>query len=209
MSLLLLLIIGLGTGLSGAMIPGPLFLFTVSESLKKDSSVGLRIAFGHILIEAVFVACIFIGFKNFLSSQVFMGLVSKVGGGAMIGMGILLLRSAKNMRLIMDKKVDFDYGSLAGGAFFSIISPGFLIWWTTIGLSVILQSLLFGLTGFMMVAVGHWLADIGWHWFVSDFVHKGKVYMNDHQYHGIIRFLAVGLIVTGIYFLTDNLGTKI
>lgn len=201
--------IGLGTGLSGAMIPGPLFLFTVSESLKKDSTVGIRIAFGHILIEAVFVACIFIGFKNLLSSEAFMGLVSKVGGVAMIGMGILLMKGAKDMHLTMNKKVDFDYGSLAGGAFFSIISPGFLIWWTTIGLSVILQSLLFGLMGFLMVALGHWLADIGWHWFVSDFVHKGKVYLKDRHYHNIIRFLALGLMATGIYFLMRNLGGKI
>jgi threonine/homoserine/homoserine lactone efflux protein len=106
----------------------------------------------------------------------------------------------------MDKKVDFDYGSLAGGAFFSIISPGFLIWWTTIGLSVILKSLLFGFMGFTMVALGHWLADISWHWFVSDFVHKGKVYLKDHHYHAIIRCLAIGLIATGIYFLMNNLG---
>ena len=209
MSFILLLIIGLGTGLSGAMIPGPLFLFTVSESLKKDSTVGLRIAFGHILIEAIFVACIFFGFKGLLSSPAFMGLVAKVGGVALIGMGILLVKGAKDMRLIMDKRVDFDYGSLAGGAFFSIVSPGFLIWWTTIGLSVILQSLLFGLTGFMMVALGHWLADIGWHWFVSDFVHKGKVYLKDRQYQNIIRFLALGLIAAGIYFLLKKLGGKI
>ena len=138
-----------------------------------------------------------------------MGLVAKVGGVALIGMGILLVKGAKDMRLIMDKRVDFDYGSLAGGAFFSIVSPGFLIWWTTIGLSVILQSLLFGLTGFMMVALGHWLADIGWHWFVSDFVHKGKVYLKDRQYQNIIRFLALGLIAAGIYFLLKKLGGKI
>ncbi|OGX35714.1 MAG: hypothetical protein A3C36_03165 [Omnitrophica WOR_2 bacterium RIFCSPHIGHO2_02_FULL_52_10] len=209
MSFILLLIIGLGTGLSGAMIPGPLFLFTVSEALKKDSAVGLRIALGHILIEVVFVACIFFGFKNLLSSQAFMGLVAKVGGVAMIVMGILLVKGAKDMHLIMDKKVDFDYGSLAGGAFFSIVSPGFLIWWTTIGLAVILQSLLFGLMGFMMVALGHWLADIGWHWFVSDFVHKGKVYLKDRQYHNTIRFLALGLVATGIYFLMRNFGGNV
>jgi len=69
---LLLFIIGLGTGLSGAMIPGPLFLYTFSQSLKKDMTVGLRIAFGHILIEALFVIFIFVGFRNFLSSEAFM-----------------------------------------------------------------------------------------------------------------------------------------
>lgn len=201
MSLLLLFMIGLGTGLSGAMIPGPLFLFTCSQSLKKDAAVGLRIAFGHILIEIIFVALIFIGFKNFLSSEMFMRVVSVVGGIGLVGMGFILLKGVGQMSLSVDKGIEFDYGSLIGGAFFSIISPGFLIWWTTIGFSVIIKSLLYGFTGLVMVALGHWLADLGWHWFVSFFVHKGKRYLKDRTYQNMIRLLAFGLIATGVYFL--------
>lgn len=167
-------------------------------------AVGLRIAFGHILIEAVFVAFIFLGFRNFLSSEIFMRVVTGVGGIALVGMGVLLLKGVSRMSLTVKKEVEFDYGSFAGGAFFSIISPGFLIWWTTIGFSVILKSLLFGLMGFVMVALGHWVADLGWHWFVSYFVHRGKYYLKDRPYHRIIRLLALGLIVTGIYFLMNN-----
>jgi len=200
----MLFIIGVGTGLSGAMIPGPLFLFTCSQSLKKDSAVGLRIAFGHILIEIVFVALIFIGFRSFLASEAFMRFVSVVGGIALIGMGFILLRGVKHMSLAVKEGIESDYGSVVGGAFFSIISPGFLIWWTTIGFSVILKSLLFGLLGFMMVALGHWLADFGWHWFVSHFVHKGKSYLKDRTYQGLIRILAIGLIAIGITFLMNN-----
>jgi len=203
-SLILLFLIGLGTGLSGAMIPGPLFLFTCSQSLKKDSAVGLRIALGHILIEIIFVALIFIGFKNFLSSETFMRIVSVIGGIALFGMGIILLRSAARMSLSVERGIDFDYGSLIGGAFFSIISPGFLIWWTTIGFSVIMKSLLYGFMGLAVVALGHWLADLGWHWFVSFFVHKGKCYLKDRTYQNAIRLLALGLMATGAYFLIYN-----
>lgn len=206
MNPLIFFMVGLGTGLSGAMIPGPLFLFTVSASLKKDAMVGLRIALGHIMIEALFVALIFFGFKNFLSSKAFMHAISSIGGGALIVMGILLLKGAKNMTLTVNKEIDFDYGSLTGGAFYSIISPGFLVWWTTIGMSVMLKSLLFGFWGVAMVAAGHWLADIGWHWFVSHFVHKGKFYLKDRQYQGIMRLLAVSLILTGVYFFENNFG---
>lgn len=202
MIFILLFIIGVGTGLSGAMIPGPLFLFTVSEALKKDTAVGLRIAIGHIIIEAIFVVLIFLGFRNFLSSEMFMQVVSGIGGVGMIGMGIILFRGVTRMSLAVSDGVQFDYGSILGGAFFSIISPGFLIWWTTIGFSVILKSLVFGLTGLAMVALGHWAADIGWHWSVSFFVHKGKNYLQDRPYHGVIRLLAVGLIATGTYFFS-------
>jgi len=200
-NLFLLFLIGLGTGLSGAMIPGPLFLFTCSQSLKKDTAVGLRIALGHIFIEIIFVALIFIGFKSFLSSETFMRVVSAIGGIALFGMGIILLRNAARMSLSVERGIEFDYGSVIGGAFFSVISPGFLIWWTTIGFSVIMKSLIYGFMGLAMVALGHWLADLGWHWFVSFFVHKGKCYLQDQTYQNAIRLLAFGLIATGVYFL--------
>jgi len=203
-SLIVFFLIGLGTGLSGAMIPGPLFLFTCSQSLKKDMTVGLRIALGHIFIEIIFVTCIFIGFKNFLASELFMRVVSTVGGIGLSGMGFILFRGAGQMSLSVEKEVEFDYGSLIGGAFFSIISPGFLIWWTTIGFSVIMKSLLYGFMGLVMVALGHWLADLGWHWFVSFFVCKGKCYLKDRTYQNIIRLLAFGLITAGAYFLFCN-----
>jgi len=182
------------------MIPGPLFLFTVSESVKKDSAVGLRIAIGHIFIEAVFVALIFLGFKNFLTSEILMRIVSGIGGIALIGMGIILFRDVSRMSLTVKKGVEFDYGSFAGGAFFSIISPGFLIWWATIGLSVVLKSLVFGFFGLAVMALGHWMADIAWHWFVSFFVHKGRYHLHDKAYRGIMCLLAWGLIATGAYF---------
>lgn len=200
MSFIFLFVIGLGTGLSGAMIPGPLFLFTVSESIKKDSAVGLRIAIGHILIEAIFVALIFLGFKSVLTSEIFMRVVSGFGGMALIGMGFILLRGIKCMSFTKRSGVTFDYGSIAGGAFFSIVSPGFLIWWSTIGVSVVLKSLTFGLVGLAMAAVGHWTADIGWHWFVSYLVHREKNCLKDGIYRGILRLLAFGLMATGVYF---------
>ena len=164
-------------------------------------AVGLRIAFGHILIEALFVVLIFIGFKNYLSSEVFMQVVTMIGGFGLIGMGIILLRGVRRMSLEVSQGIDFDYGSVIGGAFFSIISPGFLIWWTTIGFSVILKSLQHGVSGVALLALGHWSADLGWHWFVSYFVNRGKCYLKDKTYQRMISVLSIGLIAMAIYFL--------
>ena len=130
-----------------------------------------------------------------------MRIVSGLGGIGLVGMGVILLRGVPRMSLSVGEGIESDYGSMMGGAFFSLISPGFLIWWTTIGFSIILKSLAFGLMGLVMVALGHWIADIGWHWFVSYFVHKGKSYLGDRPYRGIVSFLALGLIITGAYFL--------
>lgn len=204
MELGILFLIGLGTGLSGAVVPGPLFLFTVSQALKKNTAVGLRIACGHIIIEAVFVIFIFFGFKDHLTSSSFLRIVSGLGGAALIGMGIVLMKGAARMTLTVKEKVDFSYGDVTGGAFFSVISPGFLIWWATIGFAVVVKSLMLGLAGLAMAALGHWLADIAWHWFVAYFIHKGKYYIKDGAYRMIVRFLAFGLFITGVLFLTNG-----
>jgi len=85
----------------------------------------------------------------------------------------------------------------AGGVFFSAISPGFLIWWATIGVSTTIRALLSGVVGVLALMLGHWVADLIWHWFLSYAVDKGKVYLNDRWYQNIIRFLSILLAVLG------------
>lgn len=200
MNLFFIFIGGILTGLSGSMIPGPLFLFTVSESLKKDAKVGFKIALGHILIEGLLIILIFIGLKDFIQLQVFIKTISIVGGIALVGMGIILIRKVPRMKLSPQGEVDFDYGMVAGGVFFSAVSPGFFIWWATIGASVFLQALLSGIIGLIVLALGHWLADFVWHGFISFSVNKGKQYLSDLLYQRIMRGLAFGLMAMGVYF---------
>ncbi|MFC1645926.1 LysE family transporter [Candidatus Omnitrophota bacterium] len=201
MNLFFLFMGGILTGLSGTMIPGPLFLFTVSESLKKDSKVGIKIVLGHIIVEALLIIFILIGLRDFLQSPIFIRTVSIVGSIALMGMGFILIRKTSKMSLSANQKVNFNYGVVSGGAFFSVVSPGFIIWWVTIGASVFIQALLSGIIGLVVLALGHWLADIVWHWFISYSVNKGKQYLNDSLYRRIMRILSFGLIAMGIFFL--------
>ncbi|MFC1709584.1 LysE family transporter [Candidatus Omnitrophota bacterium] len=203
MSLFFLFIGGVLTGLSGAMIPGPLFLFTVSESLKKDSKVGLKIVLGHILIEGLLIVLIVIGLKDFLRSTLFIKSVSIVGALALAGMGLMLLRKSSQMSLSPKKQFSSDYGVVTGGFIFSAASPGFFIWWATIGASVFLQALLSGIIGLVILTLGHWLADFAWHWFLSYSINRGKQYLNDLLYQRIMRALALGLMLMGVYFLVQ------
>ena len=119
----------------------------------------------------------------------------------MIVMGLVVIFKANQMRLSETKEnINFTYGALAGGAFFSIISPGFLIWWATIGASLLLQAFLLGLLGVAVFTVGHWSADIGWYWFVSYSIDKGKRFLSDRSFQTIMKALALMLIILGVYF---------
>ena len=202
MNLIPLFFTGIAIGLSGAMIPGPLTLFTVSEVLKSNRFAGLKILSGHIVFEFVLILIIILGLKKFVNYGYFLSAVSMIGGMALIAMGVLLVLKAPGMRAISnDGAAGFNKGLFLGGVFFSVISPGFLIWWATIGLSTLIRALLYGVMGAVVLTLGNWLAVSAWQWIVSCAVDKGKGYLNDRAYRNTIRFFAVVLMVLGIHFV--------
>jgi len=205
MELLFVLLTGFTLGISGAMIPGPLTLYAISEVLKTSKSAGVKIIIGHIIVEGILAVVILQGFQRFITNSVFLLWVSGIGAVALMIMGCLLLLYARAMTIPSSQaQHSFSHGLIFGGIFFSAISPGFLIWWATIGLSSIMKSLLLGFSGLVVIMFGHWLADILWYGFLSYAVERGKMYLSDRSYQNIIRFFACMLILLGVFFSISN-----
>ena len=202
MNLFFVLFMGFTIGLSGAMIPGPFTLFTASEVLKSNRFAGFKTVLGHIIFEFILIVAIFLGFQKALINERFLLSVSIIGGSAFIIMGGLLFLKAGQMK-ISNIKTDsgFNKGLVLGGIFFSIVSPGFLVWWATIGFSTIVKVALLGIINVIALVLGHWLADILWYGFLSYAIEKGRVYLNDRLYQNIIRFLSILLVILGVHFL--------
>src|SRR3989338_8536382 len=152
--------LGLSTGLSGAMIPGPLFLYTVSAAFHEGQMAGVKIAVGHLLLEAMFATLVIMGLRDLLVSQAFRTSVVWVGSAGLVVMGGLILRHVRQLSLARKADVAFAWGPVLGGMVFSLVSPGFFIWWATIGASVFLQGAWRGGEGMAMVGLGHAVADL-------------------------------------------------
>ena len=175
---------------------------TISEVLKQNRFAGFKIISGHIILEFVFISIILLGFQKFLSHNNFLLAVSIIGGSALIIMGAILLLTASKMKLSSIKtNSGFNKGLVIGGIFFSIISPGFLVWWATIGVSTVMRALSFGILGVIILTLGHWSADVFWYGFLSFAVDKGKAYLNDKSYQNVMKFFSVLLIILGLFFL--------
>ena len=198
MELALLFGVGFSTGLSGAMIPGPLFLYTVSEAFRQGQWAGIKVTIGHLLLEACFVLIVVVGLRDWLASAAFRHVVAWVGGISLIVMGALVLRQVRGLSLARQARVTFRWGAVLGGAFFSVVSPGFILWWSTIGAAVLLQGMLKGTGGIVAVALGHAVADLLWYWLVALSIERGRTYCTDQVYRGIMGALACCLIVLGI-----------
>jgi threonine/homoserine/homoserine lactone efflux protein len=204
MTYLTLLFLGVTVGLSGAMLPGPLLLFTVDRVLKHDMKEGMKVVAGHAIIEAVMIALVLGGLSTFWRSQAVIRTISLLGGGALIVVGALMVRNAPRYKLpfeIEAREERFRYGALLGGIFFSAFNPTFPLWWGTIGASLLSRALLAGGIGLVVLVIGHWLSDVIWYATVSFTVARGRQIMKKRTYVTAVRILGTILVCFGGYFL--------
>ena len=81
---------GFVVALSGALIPGPLLLFTITQTMKNTSKyAGLLAGLGHCTVEAFIIIVIILGLTQLFDSILFQFLVNIIGGIALIVFGIL------------------------------------------------------------------------------------------------------------------------
>ncbi len=117
-------------------------------------------------------------------------------------MGVILILKAPGMKIERgDSLPKFKKGLFVGGFVFSGISPGFFVWWATIGISTIVVALSRGFIGVIVLMIGHWLADLVWLGSLSFAVDKGKKHLSERLYHNILRFFACALVTLGIILI--------
>ncbi len=196
----ILLSIGFVVGISGAVMPGPLLIYTIQESLKKGKWVGALVILGHALVEVFVFLLLALGMLSFFSSQEFVRAASIIGGAALM---IMAFDSAKDLNSKTDLKIKKrPYGLVMGGIIYTAVNPGFPIWWLTAGTRLLMEGYSqLGLPGMVIVLIGHWGADLGWFLFVSLTASKSERFLFEKGwYKGIRLGLAALLAVIGIYF---------
>lgn len=200
--MLSILVNSLLIGYSGAMMPGSLLTYTIDKSLSHGKRSGLIISLGHALLELLLTVLLLLGLGPVLATvpaQIFVGLA---GGLVLLWMAYGMINSVLKGTLAVPtgntaKKA--DKGMLLSGAVISASNPYFIIWWTAVGLSLMLSAWSqFGLLGVAVFYIGHILADITWYTFLSVLIAKTRNFMNLKAYRAII--LCLGLLL--VYFST-------
>jgi len=94
---------------------------------------------------------------------------------------------------------------IAAGALLSLGNPYFFLWWATIGLGLVTQSLnTLGRPGVPIFYAGHLLSDFVWYSFVAGAIAFGKDHLSDPLYKGLIVICALALLFFGFRFLRDG-----
>jgi len=156
--------------LSGVMMPGPMFAVTLAKSYKSPWA-GAHISLGHAVIEVPLILLIYFGFAQFFHNSIVQLVLSLLGGGMVLWLGIGMFRARAD---VVQVGKDLPYSAFTAGILTSGLNPFFLVWWATIGSLLIMRFLDFGIVGLTVFIVVHWLCDLVWLSFVSQLVYKTR-----------------------------------
>ena len=190
MSLLTFLFEAVLISLSGVMAPGPITAVTVGKG-NESPHAGALVAIGHGIVEFPLMISIHYGFGYLLNLFYVEAVVALVGGLFLLVMGVGMLRGIKRFEV---SSSEYTYSPLVAGIVLSLGNPYFLIWWATVGAALILRSVSFGMLGFLIFALLHWLCDFLWSYFLSALSFKGGRFLGK-------RFQKVVFAMSGVFLL--------
>lgn len=182
------------------MMPGPVLTVTISESARRGFWAGPLITLGHGLLETLLLALLMLGFSSFFQSSLVIGTIGIIGALALWGFAFLMLKGLRGLSLELSARQQGGTNPVMAGAITSLANPYWTVWWATIGLGYLFISAAFGLTGVIIFFIGHISADLLWYSAVSFFVWKGRKFISDKVYRGIIFCCALMLLAFGGYF---------
>ena len=181
--------------LSGVLMPGPVTAVCVARGAKSPHA-GALVSLGHGVIEFPLMAVIFLGARAlFQLVPVRIG-IGLAGGLVLLGMGIGMLKDYKKVAAPEEDLDSKARSPLLAGLFLSAANPYFLVWWATAGAALIDKSIAFGLLGFLVLAVSHWLCDFAWFYFLSALSFRGGRFFGRKLQQGV--FIICGIIL--LYF---------
>ncbi|MDD3618689.1 MAG: LysE family transporter [Desulfobulbaceae bacterium] len=191
--------------LSGALMPGPLLTVTVSESTRRGAGAGPLMILGHGILELTLVLALLAGLAPLLNRDGVFVVIALAGSAILLWMSVSMFRSVAGLSLSLDEHNGGGRNLVLAGILFSLANPYWLIWWASIGLGYILHSVKFGVPGVAAFFTGHILADLGWYALISFGVAKGRNYLSDRLYRGLIMGCAGFLVLFSCYFFYSGI----
>ena len=185
---------------SGVMSPGPLFAANVMYGLREGKISGIKMAMGHTIVEFPLILLLGVGFFSIESIPEIRTIITILGAIGLFGFAILQIRSVTKQEFSLETKS--GQGPFMAGILLSALNPFFIIWWLTIGLVLISESIQnFGIIGIVILFLFHIWMDYAWLFTIAIFSSKAKNYLSKRNFKMIIIGLSVVLIYFGIDFV--------
>ena len=187
---------------SGVMSPGPLFAANVFYGLKGGVKTGLKMAYGHTVVELPLVILLGIGVFSLEAIPEFRTYIAVIGAlGLFAFAGIQLKQILKNK---LDTITEPRHGPFLAGVLLSALNPFFIIWWLTIGFKLISDALIiWSFWGILIMFVLHIWMDYAWLSSTALVSSRISKILSNRTFKLLVIGLSIVLIYFGITFLID------
>lgn len=182
--------------LSGVIAPGALTALTVGNG-SRDPRAGMLIAIGHGIVEFPLMIAVLFGFGYLMHYPLVKPAIGLFGGLFLLYMGVSMLRTAWN-GVELEENVRTP---VLGGIVLSIGNPYFLLWWGTIGATLITQSTQFGAGGIALFMVAHWFCDFVWLALLAFLAYRGQRLVGSNFQRWVFAVSGVFLLFFGGSFI--------
>ena len=191
--------------MSGVLMPGPLFAVTIQKAYQRKTA-GALIAVGHAIVEFPLMFAILFVLSQFTIPSFIQVAVMLIGGFLMVLMGVQTYLKRNKTE---EAPASSTRESVLAGVYTTAVNAGFIIWWLTVGTTLILNARLFGLVGFSLFAGVHWLCDLSFYTVIALAIFKSQQLWsqrwNQRVRIGITLFCVAVFIGFGAYFLGSAL----
>src|SRR5574337_426110 len=181
---------------SGVLAPGPLFTSNVAYGIRGGWKSGIKVAYGHTLVELPLVILIGIGAVSLNAFPFFREYVSILGAISLFIFAGLQIRSSVKKSTLENMP---KHGPFFIGIVLSALNPFFLIWWLGIGFKLISDALLsYSFIGIGIVFGLHIWMDYAWLGAVGFLSSRGKTILSTKNYKIFMIALSGILFYFGI-----------
>ena len=187
---------------SGVMSPGPLFVANVFYGAKGGASAGLKMSYGHTVVELPLIILLGLSALSLETIPQFRIIIAILGSiGLFLFAGIQIKSVFKSKTTLTNQT---KYSPFFAGILFSALNPFFIIWWFTIGFKLISDSLfLWSFWGIAILFALHIWMDYAWLTSTAYLSSRGSRFLSNKNYRFFIFGLSLVLIYFGITFITD------
>lgn len=197
---------------SGVFSPGPLFFVNLFYGSKYGSIMGLKIAVGHTLVEFPLLVLLFYGISKFSSMSIsdsdILKIIGIVGGVFMIFFSFIQVYPVIKNKSLETNNQNSRYAiknAILVGMIFTGLNPFFLVWWSTIGLKLVSDSVNnFGyLSGIILLFFSHIWMDYFWLWITSFMSSKGRSIIKQKFYRILLLSFSTIIGIFGVNLLVS------
>lgn len=209
-ALFTLFVTSLIVGFSGALMPGPVSMVTISQSARHGFWAGPLVTAGHAMVEIAAVAALAMGLGKVFKRSLIAGLIGLLGGGFLLWMGVDIARSGWVGIALELEPGEMGgltaFGSVGAGVLATISNPYWVVWWASVGASYVVLALRRGLPGLAAFFSGHILSDLSWNSLLAFLIASGRRFLSLSFYRGVLVVCGLILVALALYFIYSGFG---